>query len=102
METELEFEPVYDAGDLVLWMDPEDGAASGWYTVAEDNGESVTLRDERGDISNEGFHHELIYVTDLTANEYQRLCAVTDGKPSDELLLVVRQLLTARLVDEDV
>lgn len=51
--------PNVQRGDRVWWEDPDDGISSGWYEVAEADGESVTLRDAHGDISNEAFLHEL-------------------------------------------
>lgn len=49
-------------GTRVYWTDPaaEPGNdASGYYTVAEDDGNSIQLRDDHGDISNEAFANEL-------------------------------------------
>ena len=54
--------PSFLSGERVYWTDPE-GETSGWYTIAETvadiENDSVLLRDEFGDISNEAWPREL-------------------------------------------
>jgi len=58
----------FSVGERVWWADPDNGEASAMFTVAEDRGEIVLLRDSHGDVGTEALHHELTRACECVCN----------------------------------